>query len=145
MVAGGLLLAQEPPEKNPAANNPHLKNRESIRSGMALYRDALQRLPRHGCHRLPRPGPHGPAEQPMSTDERLFQTIRKGVPGTEMPSTDEPDDDILMIIAYLRNLGAVAAPEAAVGNVENGGRLFAAQCTHLPSRGGPRAAGSART
>jgi putative heme-binding domain-containing protein len=138
MVAGGLLLAQQPPEKNPAANNPHLKNQESIRSGMALYRVRCS-----DCHGLDATGYRGPdltvVLNSSSNDERLFQTIRKGVPGTEMPSTDEPDDDILMIIAYLRNLNAAAAPEAAVGNVENGGRLFAAQCTtchRVAGRGG---------
>jgi putative heme-binding domain-containing protein len=138
LVAGGLLLAQEPPEKNPAANNPHLKNRESIRSGMALYRVRCS-----DCHGLDATGYRGPDLTAVlnsgTTDERLFQTIRKGVPGTEMPSTTEPDDDILMIIAYLRNLGAAVAPEATVGNIENGGRLFGTQCTachRVAGRGG---------
>src|SRR5262245_63635147 len=35
--SGALLLAQAPPA-HPAASNPHLGNRESIRGGMALYR-----------------------------------------------------------------------------------------------------------
>jgi len=138
ITAGGLLLAQETPEKNPAANNPHLKNPESIRSGMALYRVRCA-----DCHGMDATGYRGPDLTALlnsgTTDERLFQTIRKGVPGTEMPKTDEPDDDILMVIAYLRNLGAVAAPEASVGNVENGGRLFAAQCAtchRVAGRGG---------
>jgi putative heme-binding domain-containing protein len=61
-------------------------------------------------------------------DERLFQTIRKGVPGTEMQSSTAPDDDVLMIIAYLRNMNAPAPAEAAAGSVENGSQLFAAQC-----------------
>ncbi|HMD36926.1 MAG TPA: PQQ-dependent dehydrogenase, methanol/ethanol family, partial [Vicinamibacterales bacterium] len=66
-----------------------------------------------------------------ATDERLFDTIRKGVPGTDMPkqSDDMADNDILQIVAYLRNLSTVAAPDAPVGNVEHGQRLFSQQCS----------------
>jgi putative heme-binding domain-containing protein len=138
VLIGGVLLAQEPPEKNPAANNPHLKNRESIRSGMALYRVRCSE-----CHGLDATGYRGPdltaAMNGGMPDERLFLTIRKGVPGTEMPPSKAPDDELLMTIAYLRNLGAAAAPEAPVGNVENGARVFAAQCTachQVAGRGG---------
>ena len=110
MVPGGLLTAQEPPAKNPAANNPHLGNPQSIRNGMALYRIRCA-----DCHGLDAGGYRGPDLITVlaggATDERLFQTLRKGVPGTEMPAATEgsaPDDDLLMIIAYLRKLGTVA-------------------------------------
>ncbi len=141
LVTGSLLLAQGPPEKNPAANNPHLGNAQSIRSGMALYRIRCA-----DCHGLDASGYRGPDLIAVmgagATDERLFQTIRKGVPGTDMPAaieTDAPDDDLLMIIAYLRKIGTVAPAEKPVGNVENGGRLFAAQCAschRVAGRGG---------
>jgi putative heme-binding domain-containing protein len=45
-----------------------------------------------------------------------------------MPPSNAPDDDLLLLIAYLRNIGTVPPPERPVGNVENGKRLFAAQC-----------------
>src|SRR5437867_7963387 len=104
VIAGGLVRAQQtPPAGNPAANNPHLGNPQSIRSGMALYRIGCA-----DCHGLDAGGYRGPdlvaAMAAGATDERLFQTIRKGVPGTEMPAAreaDVPDDDVLMIIAYL--------------------------------------------
>src|SRR5216683_4490025 len=130
LAANGLVLAQNTPSKNPAANNPHLGNAQSIRSGMALYRIRCA-----DCHGLDASGYRGPDLIAVmgagATDERLFQTIRKGVPGTDMPAaieTDAPDDDLPMIIAYLRKIGTVAPAEKPVGNVENGGRLFAAQC-----------------
>ena len=130
VVGGPLLLAQEPPGKNPTANNPHLGNPQSIRSGMALYRIGCA-----DCHGLDASGYRGPDLIAVmgagATDERLFQTIRKGVPGTEMPAATEanaPDDELLMIIAYLRKIGTVAPTETPAGNVENGGRVFAAQC-----------------
>src|SRR6185295_3931561 len=141
LVTGSLLLAQGPPEKNPAANNPHLGNPQSIRSGMALYRIRCA-----DCHGLDARGYRGPDLTALlagdTTDERLFQTIRKGVPGTDMPAAremDSPDDDLLMMIAYLRKLGTVAPTERPTGNVENGARLFAAQCVschRVAGRGG---------
>jgi len=131
LVTGVVSFAQQTPEKNPAANNPHVGNRESIRAGMTLYRTRCA-----DCHGLDASGYRGPdlkaAVAGGMPDERLFNTIRKGVPGTEMPpTTDEamPDDDVLMIIAYLKSVGAVPAGERASGNVENGARVFQAQCT----------------
>jgi putative heme-binding domain-containing protein len=141
LVTGGVLLAQGPPEKNPAANNPHLGNAQSIRSGMALFRIGCA-----DCHGLDARGYRGPDLTALLagdiTDERLFQTIRKGVPGTDMPAArelDTPDNDLLMIIAYLRKIGTVAPAETPAGNVENGARLFTSQCTschRVAGRGG---------
>ncbi len=128
-AAGGFLAAQERDVRSqtyPGAN-PHLQNKESIRGGMALYRTRCG-----DCHGLDASGYRGPdlisGMAAGMTDEALFQAIRKGVPGTEMPSSNAPDVDILQIIAYLRNLGAVAPSEAPIGNVANGAKLFTAQC-----------------
>jgi putative heme-binding domain-containing protein len=131
-------LAAPAQAANPAANNPHLGNALSIRSGMALYRIRCG-----DCHGLDAGGYRGPDLVSLMatdvTDERLFQTIRNGVPGTEMPSNKDPDNDLLMIIAYLRKLGTAAPAERPTGNVENGARLFAAQCAschRVAGRGG---------
>jgi putative heme-binding domain-containing protein len=128
LAAGGVSAMQEPPAKSPAASNPHLGNAASIRSGMTLYRVRCG-----DCHGLDAKGYRGPdltaALAGEMTDERLFQIIRKGVPGTEMPPSTAPDEDVLMMIAYLRNVGGAAPPETRpIGNVENGARVFAAQC-----------------
>lgn len=137
LVAGGLSLAQERSATHPGVN-PHLGNKASIRNGQMLYRIRCG-----DCHGLDAAGYRGPDLTAViaggATDERLFQTIRKGVAGTDMPSSNAPDDDLLMIIAYLRNLGTVAPPESPVGNVENGERLFVSQCRtchRVAGRGG---------
>jgi putative heme-binding domain-containing protein len=141
LYAGSPAQAPASPAVNPAAKNPHLGNPQSIRSGMALYRIRCG-----DCHGLDGSGYRGPdliaAMTAGATDERLFQTIRKGVPGTEMPAAredDAPDDDLLMIIAYLRKIGTVAPPETPIGNADNGARLFSAQCAschRVAGRGG---------
>jgi putative heme-binding domain-containing protein len=129
LVSGGLLLAQGTPGRSDThpGKNPHLADKASIRTGMTLYRVRCG-----DCHGLDASGYRGPdliAFMAGANDERLFQMIRKGLPGTEMPSSNASDDDLLMIIAYLRNLGTAAPPEKPVGHVENGARLFASQCT----------------
>ena len=131
MMCIALLAAQERerPDRSERypGSNPHLNNRESIRSGMAIYRVRCA-----DCHGLDASGYRGPdlvaALAGGMPDERLWQVIRKGVPGTEMPPSDSPDDDLMLLIAYLRNLGAAAPAEAPSGNTENGKRVFAAQC-----------------
>jgi putative heme-binding domain-containing protein len=64
------------------------------------------------------------------TDGGLFQTLRDGIVGTEMPSVGvrTPDDEVWKILAYLRTLAAPAPTDAPRGNAENGQRLFRANC-----------------
>jgi putative heme-binding domain-containing protein len=137
LTGGSLVLAQKPSETMPVGKNPHLGNKASIQSGLALYRVRCG-----DCHGLDAKGYRGPdltVALGGMPDQRLFQTIRKGVPGTEMPLSNIPDDDVLMIMAYLRNLGGKAAPEKPLGNVDNGAQLFASQCAschRVGDRGG---------
>ena len=139
MAASVALGAQQAPPAapNPAKNNPHLGNRESIRSGMTMYRVRCA-----DCHGLDAKGYRGPDLTALlageMTDEKLFNTIRKGVPGTDMPASQASDDELLLTIAYLRNLTATPT-EPISGNVENGARIFAVQCAschRIGSRGG---------
>lgn len=137
LLSGSLLLGQEPQrsDTHPPGPNPHLGNEASIRNGTVLYRVRCG-----DCHGLDARGYRGPdltAVLTTVTDERLFQTIRKGVSGTEMPPSRASDDDILTVIAYLRKLGGANAPEGPVGNVENGERIFSSQCA-MCHRGGGR-------
>jgi len=128
LLTGSLLLGQERERSatHPPGANPHLGNQTSIRSGMVLYRVRCG-----DCHGLDARGYRGPdltAVLPGINDQRLFQTVRKGVPGTEMMPSRAQDDDILMIIAYLRDLGGPAPEEGPTGNVDNGQRIFSSQC-----------------
>lgn len=126
--AAGRAWAQapKPSDTHPPGGNPHLGNADSVKSGLALYRVRCG-----DCHGLDARGYRGPdltAVLGGMPDERLFQTIRKGVPGSDMQASTAPDEDVLMIIAYLRNMNAAAPAEAAIGNADNGGKLFAVHC-----------------
>jgi putative heme-binding domain-containing protein len=74
------------------------------------------------------------------TDERVFQTIRQGVPNTIMPSSSAPDDELRSLVIYLRSLNGSGTTEASTGNAQNGERIFWASCggCHVVNgRGGP--------
>ncbi len=133
LASGGFLIAQEKPEREVRSDtypgsNPHLNNKESIRGGMSLYRRYCGE-----CHALDATGYRGPNLIAYmangAADEGMFQIIRRGVPGTEMPQSNRPDHEILQMIAYLRNIGSVAPAESIpAGNLANGEQLFAKQC-----------------
>ena len=65
-----------------------------------------------------------------ATDQRVFQTIRTGVPNTLMPSSTAPDEELTALVTYLRSLNgtASAATDTARGNAGNGERIFWASC-----------------
>jgi putative heme-binding domain-containing protein len=113
-------------DTHPPGKNPHLGKADSIKGGQVLFQTRCA-----DCHGLDARGYRGPdltAVLGGMPDERLFQTVRKGVPGSEMQPNNMTDDDVLLIIAYLRNLNKATATETASGNADNGRRLFAAQC-----------------
>ena len=113
VVLRGLRRAPRRPEAvryPPAGQEPTPGQQGVDPSGLALYRVRCG-----DCHGLDARGYRGPdltAVLGGMPDERLFQTIRKGVPGTEMPPSTAPDDDVLMIIAYLRDMNAGGPAEA---------------------------------
>ncbi|PYR14204.1 MAG: hypothetical protein DMG00_04355 [Acidobacteria bacterium] len=119
-ASGG--FAQDRQTKNPREGDP-----QAIRNGTALYRIRCS-----GCHGMDATGLRGPdLTSVMSsgiTDEQLFQYVKRGVPGTEMPPTNAPDDEIWQTLAYLRTLSAPAAAANVGGDADHGERLFQANC-----------------
>lgn len=82
------------------------------------------------CHGMDARGGRGPDLTTGNfvhggTDAEIFTTIQKGVPGTEMVGqrADRPPDEIWMIVAYLRSLGA-GANAVARGDATAGERIF---------------------
>src|SRR2546429_4682597 len=77
------------------------------------------------CHGIDAKGVHGPDLTVVfangATDDRIFQTIRRGVPGTEMPASNAPDAEIRAIVGYLHTLNPTPG-EAGGGNVASGER-----------------------
>ena len=116
---------QTTPGKNPFEGNP-----EAILAGMGGYR-----LRCADCHGTDGRGVRGPDITQVwntgRTDQGLFNTIRRGVPNTEMPGFVAPrtsDREVWQMLAYLKTLATPAAPEPPRGNAENGAKVFRTLC-----------------
>jgi putative heme-binding domain-containing protein len=139
-VAAGGSAAQDPAAGVRPATNPLEGNAQAISNGGAMFRTRCA-----GCHG---PDAHGYLGPDLTgfwagggTDARMFDIVRRGVPGTEMTAADPqrvPDRDIWQVLAYLRTLSAVPAALPS-GDAANGERIFRAQCSachRVNGRGG---------
>jgi putative heme-binding domain-containing protein len=113
------------PTKNPLEGNP-----QAISNGGAMFRTRCA-----GCHGPDARGYLGPDLTGFwaagGTDDRMFDIVRRGVPGTEMTAADPQrvlDKDIWQILAYVRTLNATPA-SASTGDAGNGEQIFRANCS----------------
>src|ERR1700722_2536126 len=128
--------AQDKAVTNPVAGNPH-----AIQEGASLFRANCS-----PCHGL---NAHGGGRGPDltagrwvhgSTDEDLFHTVTRGVPGTEMPANAFDDSEVWAILAYVRSL-APAKTDAVSGDPAKGKKVFwetagCSTCHMVQGRGG---------
>ena len=126
-------------EQRPA-KNPLEGDAQAISNGGAMFRTRCA-----GCHGPDARGYVGPDLTGVwlagFTDDRLFDIVRRGVPGTEMTPADPlrvNDRDIWQVLAYLRTLSAVATTPPT-GDAANGERVFRTNCSRchmVNGRGG---------
>ena len=143
LAGGRFLIAQDRaagrPESRPA-RNPLEGNAQAISNGAAMFRTRCA-----GCHG---PDAHGYLGPDLTgfwaaggADDRMFDTVRRGVPGTEMIGADPQrvlDKEIWQMLAYIRTLSAVPAVPPT-GDAANGERIFRANCNgchRVNGRGG---------
>lgn len=74
-------------------------------------------------------------------DAELFRTIRRGVPGSDMPGSNLSDNEIWRVVAFVRRLARAGAEEKATGDAEAGRRIYetrggCVQCHAIGRRGG---------
>ena len=86
------------------AQNP-FTSPEDIQLGRRLFE-----LDCASCHGGDARGGRGPdltrgTFRHATNDEQLFQVVRFGIPGTEMPSRARTDPRAWRVVAYLRSLG----------------------------------------
>src|SRR5437763_11305901 len=128
LPVGARAGGQNPPPAGAAARptmNPLEGNRDAIQNGGAMFRNRCA-----GCHGPDARGYLGPDLTGLwaagVTDDRIFDTVRRGVAGTEMPAADPqrvPDRDIWMILAYVHTLAAAVPAAAVSGNAANGAQI----------------------
>jgi putative heme-binding domain-containing protein len=134
-------LAQPTTDKT---TNPLAGDARAIDAGKNIYRG------RCGvCHGIDAKGYRG---SDLTTgdwvhggsDAQIFRTIARGVPGTEMPGHGNmSEDEVWMVIAYLRTLGAPGGAAAERGDAARGEQIYqakdkgnCAQCHMIDGRGG---------
>ena len=107
--------------------NPREGDAAAIRAGAALFQTGCAE-----CHGADAKGVVGPDLTGLSTSgadaARIFRTIRAGVPGSVMPPSSAPDDDLWAIVEYLRSISTKVAVESARGNADRGQQLFWSTC-----------------
>lgn len=126
MLFGSPMLAQH---GSTTAVNPYTSP-EHAKLGAALYRSQCA-----GCHGLDGAGAGaGPSLtsgtfQRGGSDEELFRTISKGVPGTAMPAFSFSGLQIWQLVTHLRAIGIVRGAAQFKGDAAAGARLFLANCS----------------
>ena len=95
------------------------------------------------CHGADAKGDNGPNLTTLwasgAADDRVFETIRRGVPGSVMPASRASDAEIRAIVAYLKSL----APTAVTSDAARGGAERPQPVT-LITRSGERIRGERR-
>jgi PQQ-dependent dehydrogenase (methanol/ethanol family) len=142
-IGTATAFAQRPAMPD-AQKNPFAENSSAVAAGAVLYQQTCQ-----ACHGGKAQGDRGPALASGNfrhggEDGELFQTIRNGVPGTQMPAfSDLRTDNVWRIISYLRSLSGNggAADESVPGDVAAGEKLFWSKggcgpCHEVNGRGG---------
>ena len=137
-LCGLPLLAQRGPasEKNPLAGDP-----EAIAAGKKLYEETCQI-----CHGGDARGGRGPALAAGdflhgSEDGQIFQNIREGIAGTQMPGFDLLPNEVWQLITYIRSLSGTIVQEKVSGDPSAGEKIFfgkggCAACHQVNGRGG---------
>ena len=145
-AAAGLWLAwvAPAPAQVESKTNPLAGDARAIEGGRNIYRG------RCGvCHGIDAKGYRG---SDLTTgdwvhggsDAQLFTTISRGITGTEMPANPNmSDDEVWMVIAYLRTLSAPGSAAPDRGDTARGEQIFWArdkgscgQCHMVGARGG---------
>lgn len=118
------------------SDNPAIGLPQAIAAGAKLYANSCA-----GCHGPDGSGGRGPnlvqrtLWHPLG-DEAIFNVVRKGVPGADMPPTDLSDEETWNLVAFLHALIGPAAENPSPGDSEAGGKIFwsaAAGCSSCHS------------
>jgi cytochrome c oxidase cbb3-type subunit III len=141
LVAASALPAQAPSRESNPEPNPYAGQADAIATGRKLFATSCS-----GCHGANAEGGRGPnlieGRQVRRLSERgLFNSIKSGVPGTDMPPTNLPDEQIWKIAAFVRGLSAPAYEANLAGNPDSGSAIFFGKgrcsgCHMIRGRGG---------
>jgi len=116
--------AQEQTRQDGAAASASAGKPDPVETGRGLFASMCA-----GCHGTGAEGGRGPNLEDgqlvrLKDDHHLFDSIRKGVPGSEMPPFSIPDEQIWQLLAFVRSLSAPAAQSKVPGDAEAGRAIY---------------------
>ena len=123
VMAADAIGAQAPIE------NPLAANAETVAQGEKLYGARCA-----ACHGKNLRGGEGPnlfrsRIVTGSSDQRFFEVLRKGIPGTEMVPMPLTDGEIRAIISFVQSLTRPGQGPPVRGDVAAGRKLFSSATT----------------
>jgi cytochrome c oxidase cbb3-type subunit 3 len=140
----GLSIAVQAQPQTTATTNPLAGNAQAIGAGKNIYRGRCA-----VCHGIDAKGYRGSDLTSGDwvhggSDPQIFQTIARGVTGTEMPANGNmSEEEVWMVIAYLRTLSMPGGASPERGDATRGEQLFQAknkgncsQCHMIDGKGG---------
>ncbi len=128
LVLTAALAAQQPPHDDLAEakkiEDQYIGDQAAIDAGQQLYLSVCS-----GCHGAGAEGGRGPnlltgRNIRRATNGELFNMIKDGIPGSDMPPSPLPDDQVWQMTAYVRNLTAPAYRQKAAGDYEAGKAVY---------------------
>jgi len=136
-----VVFPQPRRERSPEDNNPLAGRPEAVEAGRKLFLGVCS-----ACH-----GPNGEGGRGTNlthgrlvrgvSDRELRNSIRAGIPGTDMPPSPLPDEPLWQIVAFVRSLSTPAAESHVRGDPDLGRGLFfgkagCTSCHMILGRGG---------
>ena len=139
VLAGSLVAQDKPPEKK--ITNPLAKDKASVDVGRVQFNSGCA-----VCHGPTGQGGRGSRLADIErvqkmADARMFEVIREGVAGTQMPPSSLSDNQIWQLVSFIRSLNLSAVEQEVPGNSSAGETLFFASgqcsgCHMIRGRGG---------
>jgi len=118
-----------------------MKDAANIDEGRKLFATTCS-----GCHGPSGEGGRGPNLMTgravrRSTDETLFNSVKNGLPGTDMPPTNLPNEKVWQLVSFMRALNAPAYEVIVNGDEAAGREIFMGkgncrQCHAIGGQGG---------
>ena len=140
-LSAALAFAQHGDAAGKAVPNPAIGNPVAIDAGKTLFAGGCG-----GCHGPDGAGGRGPSLRDKVMwhsldDSALYATIEKGIPGTEMPASQQPPEKLWQLVAFVRSLSAPAIEMNVPGDARLGEAIFLGQagcsnCHAVQGRGG---------
>jgi putative heme-binding domain-containing protein len=123
LLTPAVLLAQHD-QPGARARNPAMREPGAVAAGAKLYATSCA-----GCHGPDGTGGRGPnlihrLESNALKDDELFNTIRNGVPGADMPATPLSDADTWRLATFIRALTGPAIENDVAGDAAAGEKIF---------------------